>query len=191
MVTSAEIIQQIEQQWNDLLRVRSVFPTMLDNVIGSQQASTAPFYQHQGYHARLSFVQPLTKEAIEEVNQIGRWLNESYVIGLCALLEFYQAIPREGQGRIDLSLQGHEEIDILRRLRNALLHRSGRHNPDDVESRKLYERMVEEFSLRTESSTKAAKYPVHIDGFLQPLTIACKCYVEDWFVKNDRSPLGS
>ena len=181
MATCSEIIQRIEQQWEDLLRVRSAFPTMRDNVIGAQHVSTAPFYLHHGYHIRLSFPQPLTRETIEEVNQIGRWLNESYVIRLCALLEFYQIIPREGQGRIDQSLEGHEAIDILRRLRNALLHRSGRHNPEDVDSRKLYERIVQTFSVPAESSTTAVIYPVHIDSFLLPLTAACKCYVKGWF----------
>jgi hypothetical protein len=181
MATCSEIIQQIEQQWADLLRVRSAFPTMRDNVIGAQHVSTAPFYQDHGYHVRLSFAQPLTPETIKEVNHIGRWLNESYVIRLCALLEFYQIIPREGQGRINQSLEGHEAIDILRRLRNALLHRSGRHNPEDANSRKLYECMVQTFSVQAESSTTAAQYPVHIDGFLLPLTEGCKCYVKGWF----------
>jgi hypothetical protein len=181
MATCSEIIQQIEQQWTDLLRVRSAFPTMRDNVLGAQHIATAPFYQHYGYHVRLSFAQPLTPETIEEVNQIGRWLNESYVIRLCALLEFYQIIPREGQGRINQSLEGHEAVDILRRLRNALLHRSGRHNPEDADSCKLYERMVQTFSIQSESSTTATQYPVHIDGFLLPLTAACKCYVKGWF----------
>ena len=175
------LLRSIRRHWEDLLRVRSVFPTMRDNVIGAQHVSTAPFYQHHGYRIRLSFPQPLTRETIEAVNQIGRWLNESYVIRLCALLEFYQIIPREGQGRIDQSLEGHEAIDILRRLRNALLHRSGRHNPEDVDSRKLYERIVPTFSGQVESSTAAAMYPVHIDSFLLPLTTACKCYVKGWF----------
>ena len=180
MAMFSEIIQQMEQQWADLLRVRSAFPTMRDSVIGAQHISTAPFYQQHGYHVNLSFDKPLTQETIEEVNQIGRWLNESYVIRLCALLEFYQIIPREGQGRINQSIEGHEAVDILRRLRNELLHRSGRHNPEDKDSCKLYERMVQTFSLKAESSTTAAHYPVHIDGFLLPLTAACKCYVKGW-----------
>lgn len=181
MATYYEIIQQIDQQWVDLLRARSAFPTMDDNIIGKRSVSTAPFYRDHGYPVQIFFPRPITKEMIREINQIGRWLNESYVIRMCALLEFCQIIPPKGQGRIDRSLEGHEAIDILRLLRNKLLHHSGRYNPKDVDSRKLYKNMVKTFSLRAENSNTATQYPVYINDFLLPLTEACKRYVKGWF----------
>lgn len=184
MVSFKEIILQIDRQWNDLLRVRSMFPTMKDNLIGAKQLSTAPFYQKRGLSVEFQFSQPLTHESIDEINEIGRWINESYAIRLCAFLEFHGIIPKEGQGHINMSLEGHEELDILRRLRNQLLHRSGQYSPDNPDSRRLYERMVKHFSLKTESSTTASKYPVHIDGFLQPLTDACKRYIQGYLQLN-------
>jgi len=178
MENICEITSQIDRQWQDLLRVRSMFPTMKEDLVGAYNVSTAPFYQLKGLAVKLQFTQPLTSETIEEINQIGRWINESYVIRLCALLEFHGIIPQKGQGCINKCMEGHEEVDILRRLRNELVHRSGQHNPDDRENRKLYERMVQHFSLKTKSSTTASKYPVQIDRLLQPLTSACKRYVQ-------------
>jgi hypothetical protein len=181
MPTFPEILQQIQTQWIDLLRVRAVFPTMGNDVIGAQQLPTAPYYRSKGYSAQISFVQPLTQESIKEVNEIGRWLNESYVIRLCAFLELHKIIPQAKQDRIDQNLEGHEEIDILRRVRNQLLHHSGRYNPDNSKNRKLYDRMVRHFSVEAENSTTATRYPIPIDTFLEPLTQACKRYVEGFF----------
>ncbi len=83
MKSMKDIILQIERQWVDLLRVRSTFPTMKNNLIGLQKFSTAPYYQNKGHNIEFQFSNPLTSEKIDEINQIGRWINESYVIRLC------------------------------------------------------------------------------------------------------------
>ncbi len=173
-----DTILQIERQWMDLLKARSMFPTMKDNLVGAHEFSTAPYYQTKGLNIEFKLAAPLTAQNIDEINLIGRWINESFAIRLCAFLEYHKIIPNEGQGRINKDLCGHDEIDILRRLRNELVHHSGQYDPDDPDSRKLYERMVEHFSLETESSLTATKYPVQIDGFLQPLKDACIRYIK-------------
>lgn len=182
MATCLEIIQQIDGQWNDLLRVRSAFPTLSKDVIGAKHfPDTAPFYQRKGFHLPIFFPEPLTQETIDEINQIGAWINESYVIRLCALLEYNKVLPKKGKDRINKNLVGHDKIDILRRLRNALVHHSGTYNPTDAESRKLYNRMVAKFSLPSDSQTPANRFLVHIDKFLEPVTIECKRYTEGFF----------
>ena len=179
-----DIILQIERQWLDLLKVRSMFPTMKDNLIGANKFSTAPYYQTKGLDVEFRMKDPLTAYSIAEINQIGRWINESFVIRLHAFLEYHEIIPQNGKGRIDTSLDGHEELDILRRLRRFLVHRSGDYNPENPDSRKLYVRMVDHFSLRTESAETATKYPVQIDGFLQPSKDGCIRYINGYLERN-------
>lgn len=188
LTTCDEILRQIDQQWDDLLRVKSAFPTMNKELIGQRKINTAPFYKQHGYPVSISFPKPLTPEMIEALNQISMWLNESYVIRLCALLEYSKIIPQEGKSQIDQSIEGHEAVDILRRLRNKLLHRSGRYNPKDRESRLLYERIVNTFSLDAESPNEATRFPLPINTFLLPLTKKCNSYVVVWFAKYRTSP---
>jgi len=177
MIDASEITSQIDVQLRNLLNVRAMFPTIRENMVGKRRFPTAPLYKSQGYNINFQFDQPLTEEKREEINQIGRWVNQSYVVWLCALLELHWIIPPQKHGCIDQSLEGHEEVDILRRLRNKLVHKSGIYSPTDPDAKKLYERMVSKFSLRTESSETATQYPVHIDDFLIPLTEGCKQYV--------------
>jgi hypothetical protein len=177
MIAASEIINQADVQLRNLLNVRAMFPTIRENMVGKRCFSTAPLYQSLGYNINFQFDPPLTEKGREEINQIGRWVNQSYVVWLCALLEFYWIIPPQRCDCIDQNLEGHEDVDILRRLRNKLVHRSGTYDPTDSEAKTLYERMVNRFSLRTESSETARQYPVHINDFLIPLTEGCKHYV--------------
>ena len=178
MIAASQIIDQIDIQIHNLMNVRAVFPTLWKGMAGAHQFRTPPFYSSQGYNVTLVFDPPLTEQQIEEINRIGRWANQSFVVWLCALLEFHHVIPVEAQGHFNNKLEGHEEIDILRRLRNELVHQSGKYNSQEPESRKLYERMVHRFLLRTESANTAHEFPVHIDGFLVPLAEGCKRYVQ-------------
>jgi hypothetical protein len=181
MATCDEILQQIEVQWNELVKVRSVFPTMTQDAIGAQHFATALYYWQKGQKVSLAFAQPLTPEAVREVNHIGAWINESYVIRLCALLEYHQILLPKDKGGINKSLDGHAELDLLRRLRNQLVHHAGWYNPTNRQSHKLYEAMIQKFALSPQSPTPTGKYPVHIDKFLEPLTKGCQRYVQGVF----------
>jgi len=178
MKVSAEIIQQIHLQLRDLQNVRAMFPAITSGMIGQSEFATAPFYQQRGFPITFRFSKPLTAERVEEISKIGRWLNQSFVIRLCALLESYQVIPTEKQGRINQEIDGHEEVDIIRRLRNVLAHTSGRYNSANPDERKLYERIVDRFSVEAESADSANEFPLPIDAVLIPLAKGCKRYIQ-------------
>jgi hypothetical protein len=177
MKASAEIINQIDLQLRNLLNIRAMFPAITNEMAGQTEFPTAPFYQERGFFVTFKFSMPLTAERIEEISQIGRWVNQSFVIRLYALLESHQVIPPNGQGRINQQLDGHEEVDIIRRLRRILAHTSGRYNFADPEERKLYEKIVGKFSIEAESSETAREFPVPIDALLL-LAEGCKRYIQ-------------
>ncbi len=64
MKSMKDIILQIERQWEDLLRVRSTFPTMKNNLIGLHKFSTAPYYKNMGFSVEFQFSKPLTSEKL-------------------------------------------------------------------------------------------------------------------------------
>lgn len=177
---SSDILSQIEAQLSKLLSTRAVFPHMKENLIGARNCRTAPFYQHHGFDITFTFAAPLTAERIDEINEIGHWINQNYVVRLCALLESYGVISKTEP--INTELDGHEEVDILRRLRNEFAHTAGWYDPTDPEERRLRDRIIEHFSLNAENHPELrGKFPIPIDEVLVPLTEGCKRYVQKLF----------
>lgn len=177
MDETQKIIEQIDIQIRNLLNIRALFPAIEVGMVGQSKFTTAPFYQNKGFNIEFNLSSPLTLDKIQEVNEIGRWVNQSFVIRLCALLESYRIISKNEKERINQKIVGHEDVDILRRLRNVLAHTSGRYNPTDSEERKLYERIVERYSINIVRLETVKEYPLHIDTLLLPLAEGCKRYV--------------
>jgi len=171
-----EILSHIEQQRQFLLRTRALFPYVNDDLVGADQFQTAPLYQSYGHNIHFVLPEPLTLDTINSIRSVGHWINQNYVIRLSAYLEYHGIIPKEGQGKINQDLSGWNEVDILRRLRNKFAHSSGRYNSEDSNSRTLFLRVVEHFSLQEDENT-ATEYPIPIDSVLLPLTEGCRQYV--------------
>ena len=110
-----EICDAIDRLWETFLQTRAIFPYMDERVIGATACRTAPFYQNRGHKITFNYSQPLTADDIELANRVGRWLNESLVVRAIAVLEYHGVVSNSV--RIDTSLDGHDDVDILRRLR--------------------------------------------------------------------------
>jgi hypothetical protein len=175
-----QVLRQIKIQVDQLHQVRALFPHMSKDLIGHQQCRTAPLYRGFGYDITFSFAQPLTEEDIDRCHAIGDWINQSFVIRLWALLESHGVLGNEGSGKkIDDSLAGHDEVDILRRLRHEFAHSGGHYDPNDTDERRLFERIVKHFGVTLEDHPPDHPgFPIPIDRVLMPLAEGCKRYVE-------------
>jgi hypothetical protein len=174
---SSDILSQIDTQLGKLLSTRAVFPYMKENLVGETSCRTASLYRHYGFDISFTFAEPLTAEKIGEINEIGHWINQNYVVRLCALLESCHVVPKNR--RINKELAGHEEVEILRTLRNVFAHTAGWYRDTDARERRLRERIIQHFSLKPENHPASGRmFPIPIDEVLIPLTEGCKRYVE-------------
>lgn len=174
---SSHILCEIDAQLAKLLSTRAVFPYMKENLVGAKSCPTAPFYQVRGLDISFTFAAPLTAEDVRENNEIGYWINQNYVIRLFALLQSHNIVSEAKS--INKELLGHEEVDILRRLRNAFAHSAGWYHNEDAEERHLRDRIIDHFSLKQADHPASARmFPIPIDEVLIPLTEGCKRYVE-------------
>lgn len=171
--TSEEVVERIEQHWQNLLLIRSVSPYLKDFMAGRRDSPTAPYYTNRGYVATVWFDEPLTTEKISAINRATHWVNQGFVVRLFAFLDYCGIY-----GTIDQGIDGHDEIDILRRLRNWFAHTSGDYDPRDSEQRKTYERIINHFNLDPKSYPEADNlFPIPINQVLAPLVEGCKRYV--------------
>jgi hypothetical protein len=132
----AAIAKQVEL----LLRVRAVFPAMSHSVVGESAASAGPFYQNLGYSTEFEFGSPLTDADVDSANAIAHWINQNFIVRLCATLEAYNVISNEVG--IDKCMRGANAVDILRRLRNVFAHSQGIYRPSNKKHKKLRTRVI-------------------------------------------------
>lgn len=171
--TAEEIIETIEQHWQNLLLIRSVSPYLKDFMVNRRDSPTAPYYKNRGYSATVWFDDPLTPEKIKVINLATHWVNQGFVVRLYAFLEYCGVYKK-----IFYELDGHDEIDILRWLRKWFAHTSGYYDPNDDKRRKTYERVIDHFKLNREHYSEDERlFPIPIDAVLGPLVEGCKRYV--------------
>jgi len=171
------ILKEMDTLWSAFCNCRAHFPCVGDEAVGQTAIRTAPWYLQQGFDVWLCFPKPLTKKNVSDFNAIGHWLNQNFIVRLCALLEARHVLSDEE--KIDQDLQEWERIDIIRRLRNLFAHSSGHYKRQCAKHRKLLEKMNENLrlSLSTESTTE---FPLGISDVLNPLFEGCKEYVKAW-----------
>lgn len=167
------IIQEIDTLWNLHLEVRATFPNAKTKHVGLSKISSSSYYTKKGFNYELNFPKPLQEEDIIRLRHLGHWLNQSFLIRLYSILEHGEIVGQKI--KIDKDLSGNEELDILRRLRNAFGHTSA-YNPHDGEKAKLFKRIVKHFNL---SDPKPDELPIPIDQVIEPIYIAIKKYVKE------------
>ena len=168
-----DLLETCKSLWNDFNNCKAYFPYTPSSAKGLKEVRTAPYYIAQGFDIYFSFGQPLSEGAIAKINQIGHWLNQNFIIRLCAILEYFGVIS--DSEKIDFGLEGAEEVNIVRRLRNCFVHSSGRYNPKNDK----HQRTVKLIRTKIDNSISVPTnelWPIPIDKVLKPLYDACIKY---------------
>lgn len=151
---------------------RAYFPRIPLKQAGAFRLSGAPYYSAHGYPMQFLFSSPITPHRVRAINAVGLWVNKSYVVHLCAMLESYGIIS--DSDRLDQSLPGWREVDLVRRLRNVFAHTTGTYNPRNRKHRLLARALVQHLGL---TGRRPPGFPLAIDDVLDPLFEGCRNYV--------------
>lgn len=171
-MNKGELLNDIEDLWSNFLQVRAAYPYARPTHIGQTFIESAPFYRQRGLNLRLEFGRQLTADDVEKLQELGYWINQSVIIRLYALLEYYGVVSETI--RINTNLEGHEEVDILRRLRKYFTH-TGKYNETDKDQKKLFDRIVSHFKLETHDTDR---FPISIDTVITVIYNKIKRYIE-------------
>lgn len=139
---------------------------------GAKEATTAPYYIKQGFDVRFVFSEAITEEGIDKINEVGHWINQNVIIRLCAVLESYHIISNIIA--IDFSLDGAEQVNIVRRLRNCFAHSSGKYRAHNRQHHRILELMRDKLGI---SIHGLSDWPLSVDKVIQPLFEGCRKYV--------------
>lgn len=168
-----DILNEMDILWQNFVNCRAHFPYVPNEMIGQVAATTAPYYIKQGFHITFNFGEPLTEDIIKKINAIGHWINQNFIVRLCALLESNHILSNEIP--IDFDLDGSDDVDLVRRLRNYFAHSSGKYNSSKSEHRKTLEKMGTHLNVDIKNRID---FPLSIGTVIEPLFKGCKKYVE-------------
>jgi hypothetical protein len=122
------------------------------------------WYRARGAIYFVNLAQPLTATDVEELRQIGSFVNRSFVISMAAILEEYGVI-RAGHD-LDRSREGGDHAQLTRWLRNRFAHGQWQYNANDPEHRKTPALLEKLFP---EAASGGSGFMPSIDGILEPL----------------------
>ena len=113
---------------------------------------------------------PITEQFIARQRQLGRWINENALIRLFGILHYRGVFQK-----LDRSLPGYTEMDILRRIRNALTKTPLDYRPDTGENRRLRDAIIQHFALGEHDIQE--QIPIPINKVIDPIFGACRQYI--------------
>ncbi len=171
LMNKLEILKQIDDLWKIFEQVRATYPSVHPTLVGHTHIKSPQYYEDKGLNFTILFEKPLTREDIERRNGVAHWINQSVLIRLYALLEYYDIVSKTKS--IGTNLDGHEEIEMLRRLRNFFVH-TGRYNKADKDQKVLFDRIVNHFGL---SVQEEEDFPIPIDSVIEIIFEKTKTYV--------------
>ncbi len=169
-----DLLESIDILWKNFNKCRAYFPYIPKEAKGVKEARTAPYYTQQGFNVKFVFSEGISEEEIERINEVGHWINQNAIIRLCAVLESFHIMSNTI--RIDFNLDGAEQLNIARRLRNCFAHSSGRYKADDIEHHKTLKLMNDKMGISIDGRTD---WPLSIDTVIQPLFEGCIKYVNE------------
>lgn len=155
--------------------VRSHFPYIGPELIGSNKIQSKSFYEIHGYSYEINLNKKITPEIRELFNSRSHWLNQNVIIRLYSLLNKYDFVgDEESKIKIDNTSPGSQEVDFVRRLRNIFGHSSGKYNSNRSDHRKLRKELIEYFDIQLSNR----EFPLSINDVIVPLFEGCKKYIE-------------
>ena len=166
-----EIINEIDQIWKFHLNVRSHFPYARNEDIGKRTIESSSYYDLHGFSIKYDYGKNLEKKDIIYLNSLSNWINQNALIRLYALMNYCSFVS--DTIKIDQSIDGWKELDLLRRLRNHFAHTDGRLNNIDKDQNELANEIIAYFNL---DKNTYDHIPITINKVIKPIFDGCRKY---------------
>ena len=163
----------VEEVWTLTVKARAMCPYTDESAIGVKGYISPGWYRVHGAVYFVNLAQPLTATDVKELNQIGSFVNRSFVISMAAILETNGIIPYRGDP--DRTKPGGDHVQLTKWLRNRFAHGEWMYNaskPKHVETRELIE------NLFPNGAAGGPGFITTIDSILEPLKDGVLKYIQ-------------
>lgn len=162
----------VEEAWRLTVKARALCPCTSESDIGRTGYVSPPWYQTRGATYFVNLAEPLTAGDVEELRQVGGFVNRSFVISMAAILEEYGVIPY--RATVDRSKNGWEHAQLTKWLRHRFAHGEWLYDPsksNHVDTRKLLGQLF------PHAVSGEPDFVTSIDGVLEPLKDGVLAYI--------------
>ena len=165
-------IDAIEQAWTLTVKARALCPYSDQSAIGMEGYISPGWYKSHGAIYFVNLAKPLTAEDVNELNQIGSFVNRSFVISMAAILEATGVVPYRDNP--DRAKPGGDHVQLTKWLRNRFAHGEWAYdgmNTQHVETRRLLEKLF------PKAASGGSGFITSIDTILEPLKDGVLSYI--------------
>lgn len=162
----------VELAWLLAVKTRALCPFTQDSAVGLTGYYSPDWYRERGVVYLVNFATPLTASDIQELRQVGAFVNRSFVIVMAALLEAHGVVPYGTDP--DRSLDGGDHVQLTKWLRNRFAHGEWEYDsgkPLHVETRELLAKLF------PEATKEKSGFEMAIDRILEPLKEGVLAYI--------------
>jgi|GEM_PF-1662088 len=167
--------QAVSKAWALTVKARALCPytdESDESWVGTSGCVSSPWYRERGALYFVISAQPLTKVDVQERNEIGEFVNRSFIISVAAILEEHGVVPY-GKNP-DTEREGGHHAQLVKWMRHRFAHGEWDYDPDKqnhVKTRRLLE------ELFPEESAKGSGFVTSIDKILEPLKDGVLAYI--------------
>jgi len=164
----------IENSWLLTVKARAMCPFSNASSIGAVGYISPPWYQAHGAVYFVNLAKPLTSGDIQEMNQIGSFINRSFIISMAAVLEEYGIVPYGSNP--DRTKNGGDHVQLIKWLRHRFAHGEWVYDASKHkhrETRSLLE------SLCPVGAAGGPGFELAIDSVLEPLKDGALQYIRE------------
>lgn len=168
-----DAIDAVNRVWVLTVKARALCPWIPDNAVGGTGYYSAPWYQARGEVYLVSWPHELKPEEVNELREVGGFINRSFIISLAAVLEEHGIVP-SGESP-DPSKEGGEHVTLIKLLRNRFAHGEWEFDstkPKHVETRELIEKLF------PDEASRGKGFVTSIDEILEPLKDNAILYIK-------------
>ncbi|MHA2219418.1 MAG: hypothetical protein ACXACY_26200 [Candidatus Hodarchaeales archaeon] len=163
----------IEQVWTVTVKSRALCPYVDKSAVGIKGYHSPPWYRAHGAYYFVNLAKPLTERDVNELIEIGSFINRSFIISMFAILEAHGVVPYRVEP--DRTKPGGDHVQLTKWLRNRFAHGEWEYdasNQDHVETRDLLAKL---FPCAGEGEPR---FVVSIDSVLEPLKNGVLEYIQ-------------
>jgi len=174
-----EIIEQIENLRKYHKTTRRVFKRLNIEDIAENDTfinTTLPEYIGTKLNIRIKFAGEYDQNTIGRYNEIARYLNQNVIIRLYALMNYHDFVGEKID--INKNISGWKELDLLRRLRHILAHKTGEVNHNNEKEHRLFNEIIQQFNL-PKDTIDPRHFPLPSDRVIMKLFDGCIQYVNN------------